>query len=744
MYLPELQEIPSKTEDINVFGGINDTFYIPEGSFRDMKNMSSDYYPAMGTRKSRTFYQASANINGMLMLNGVVYIAAGKKLYKSGVEISGVALKDSKKEMYAYGAYIVIMPDKVMYNTEDDTVKELTYSRECKGGVTLYLSDKNGTRIVVFPESATYAQPFSKSNAYEGDKIVNGLLDKEKFPLPKYSEDITQYYTDNNTQTIKNVIIATGSKTIVQSDSDKVTYPYYFADIDSANKIVLKKYDTSLSMWSTPDLYVTLWIKFQKTDDAEKMYNNIATGDYVTFETKNSAGNDIEKGDVKESYWNLIEHFNGYVKVENVLRKDNEIGLVFSNTGIDFLQVLQDTDGYLKYGNYSEGAGAESVKTIRSVYSLTTRIGFPWGSGKTICSNMIIKKDMPDMDYITVSNNRIWGCSNEKHEIYACKLGDPTSWYAYSGMANDSYAVTIGSNGNFTGACTYKGEPYFFKENLIIHMYGTKPSNYQLDEIYNAGIEAGSEKSTAYLNGYLYYKARNGIVRFDGSSVSLISEELGDKNFSDAIAGADDKKYYLSMKQDEDTVMYVYDSAKSLWHKEDDLYPDFYVTLKESVFAVSGISAVKVNSGKQTLYKRTITGSTGLITISTPEAPQFTYKSDDDGKLYPAGQTGIEWYAETGFFERYSIEHKYIQKLGVRCEISENATLEVSVKYDNDEHWNVVYSHSGERGEGTINKTFRPRRCEKFKLRFSGKGQVYVYAIRLTVNEGSDKRYGNV
>ena len=61
------------------------------------------------------------------------------------------------------------------------------------------------------------------------------------------------------------------------------------------------------------------------------------------------------------------------------------------------------------------------------------------------------------MDYLTECDNRVWGCSNKENVIYACKLGDPTNWFSYRGIAEDSYAVTVGSDGSFTGAATCLG-----------------------------------------------------------------------------------------------------------------------------------------------------------------------------------------------------------------------------------------------------------------------------------------------
>ena len=57
------------------------------------------------------------------------------------------------------------------------------------------------------------------------------------------------------------------------------------------------------------------------------------------------------------------------------------------------------------------------------------------------------QRRVPDLDWLTEHNNRVWGCSSTENVIYACKLGDATNWFSYRGTAADSYAVTVGSDG---------------------------------------------------------------------------------------------------------------------------------------------------------------------------------------------------------------------------------------------------------------------------------------------------------
>ena len=73
-----------------------------------------------------------------------------------------------------------------------------------------------------------------------------------------------------------------------------------------------------------------------------------------------------------------------------------------------------------------------------------------------------ISRSTPDLDFVMESNNRLWGCNSEKNTIYACKLGDPTNWEYYQGTSLDSYAIEVGTDGDFTGCAPYPAHLLFF------------------------------------------------------------------------------------------------------------------------------------------------------------------------------------------------------------------------------------------------------------------------------------------
>ena len=188
-----------------------------------------------------------------------------------------------------------------------------------------------------------------------------------------------------------------------------------------------------------------------------------------------------------------------------------------------------------------------------------------------------ITRKMPDMDFIIESENRLWGChygpdadGKMVNEIYACKLGDFKNWNCFMGISTDSYAVTVGTDGPFTGAITHLGYPLFFKENCVHKVYGNYPANYQIITTTCRGVQNGCSRSLAIVNETLYYKSRSAVCAYDGSLPVEISSAFGDVVYRNAVAGYLGNKYYISMLDDSGRYhLFAYDTLKGMWHRED-------------------------------------------------------------------------------------------------------------------------------------------------------------------------------
>lgn len=336
---------------------------------------------------------------------------------------------------------------------------------------------------------------------------------------------------------------------------------------------------------------------------------------------------------------------------------------------------------------------------------------------KTQTAPITVSRKMPNMDFIIESENRLWGCryglsvdNRFVNEIYASKLGDFKNWNCFQGISTDSYAVSLGTDGQFTGAVTHMGYPIFFKENCMHKIYGNYPANYQVHTTACRGVQKGCSKSLAIVNEILYYKSRSSICTYDGSLPVEISSALGDVVYSDAVAGVLRNKYYISMRDVNETDpskkyhLFVYDTKKGMWHREDNTQVADFCNCDGELYYID----------YDTRKIRTVRG-TGI----------------KDTKP-------IEWEATTGIIGAESPDKKYLSRIVLRGSLEIGTTLHLQAKYDSSSAWEQIFSMSA----ATL-KAFaipiRPKRCDHLQLRFVGKGDAKIFSITKTFEQGSDR-----
>ena len=334
------------------------------------------------------------------------------------------------------------------------------------------------------------------------------------------------------------------------------------------------------------------------------------------------------------------------------------------------------------------------------------------------------------MDFVTEMDNRLWGCSSANHEIYACKLGDPKNWRCYMGLSSDSYAVTVGSEGNFTGSISYYGSVLFFKEGGVHKVFGDKPSNYELSWKPMRGVQLGSEKSLIVLNEVLYYKSRDGICAYSGSTPSKISGNLGKEMYYDAVAGGYRDKYYVCMRDELSNYWtYVYDITKGIWTKEDEGIKKAFAYSDGGLYFLDENNSIWVINYEQIFMP--------IAPMDDRFGEQYMYPGEWYPGAIPVGEEEEkqEWYAVTGDMGLDSIYNKYIRELVIRLEIEADAYFKIEIMYDS-ENWQKVMEYTGTK-KRSYQVPVRIKRCDHFKLRLSGKGAVKVYSIAQMIQEGS-------
>lgn len=376
-----------------------------------------------------------------------------------------------------------------------------------------------------------------------------------------------------------------------------------------------------------------------------------------------------------------------------------EKGLVFdastiTTTGEDFK--FQKGDSVKITGCKTAENNKEII--VRSVSGKVLTFDDNAFTAGTETDEVTLKREVPDLDFICVSNYRLWGTHG--NTIYSSKYADPLNFACFEGLSGDSYYIDVSSEGEFTGCTPYATYLCFFKENTLHKLYGSKPSNFQIVDASVYGVQSGSERSMQIVNEQLLYKGVGGVYSYTGGVPELVSEKFGNRRYSDAVACCDGEKYYISMKQGDKWHMFTYDVTKNIWLREDDTQ------------AVD----MTFHDGK-------------------------VYYIDADGGLYYIDKTAdrkdIEWEATFCTFHETINERKVYSKFHLRMDLSAGAWLAVDVKTDNDTRWQQVHTTHNERAK-TVSIPIMPTRCDSIDIRIRGKGECAIKAFVREFTTGSD------
>ena len=329
----------------------------------------------------------------------------------------------------------------------------------------------------------------------------------------------------------------------------------------------------------------------------------------------------------------------------------------------------------------------------------------------TITEPVTVARKMPVMDFLIENDNRLWGCryglNNDGqvvNELYSCALGDFRNWNRFLGISTDSYYVSLGSDGQFTGAITHAGQPLFFKENCLHKVYGQIPSNFSVQTTACRGVQKGSQRSLAIVNEILYYKAKHAVCAYDGSLPAEISTALGEMRYEAAVGAAHNNKYYISMDAADGsgTVLMVYDTAKGLWHKEDDLRARLFCSCRDELYCATedGRILTMLGSGEQ-------------------------------------AEIMVPWMLETGILGAGLVQKKYLVKLNIRIVLEPGSTMNIQAQYDSVGPWHDLGFVTGTDLNSFVIPV-KPRRCDHLRLRIEAEGNGMIFSIHKTYTVGSD------
>ena len=336
------------------------------------------------------------------------------------------------------------------------------------------------------------------------------------------------------------------------------------------------------------------------------------------------------------------------------------------------------------------------------------------GNTITQTTAITVERKMPEMDYFTECGNRVWGCSSENNEIYCSKLGDAKNWNSFMGISTDSYAVSVGTDGEFTGAASFRGYVLFFKENCVHKICGTNPP-FTVTSSYLRGVQKGSAKSLVTVNETLYYKAPNGICMYEGGIPISISEGFGNEYYTNAVGGALRNKYYVCMSDKNGLRhLFTYDEGKGVWHKEDNTDVLSFATHNCNLYML-------VNEGTE---KR--------IYLADGENRYGNFTGTLSGY---SEEADFKWSAQTGLWGLSLPENNY-SAITFRVTGSAGTHLDVYFQYDSSGEW-VQKASVDIKKTGSLRLPFITKRCDHLNIKLCGKGSLKIYGMSYSVESGS-------
>jgi hypothetical protein len=205
----------------------------------------------------------------------------------------------------------------------------------------------------------------------------------------------------------------------------------------------------------------------------------------------------------------------------------------------------------------------------------------------------------------------------------------------------------------------------------------------------------------------LYYKSRSAICAYDGSLPVEISSALGEVSYSNAVAGSLGNKYYISMADlSGKSHLFVYDAARGMWHREDELKAREFCTCRGDLYFIEEpLGIIKAVQGSDCTKENM--------------------------------ETSVDWMAETGIIGLASPDKKYISRMDIRVSMEMGTRIYIYAQYDSSDIWELVYNMVA-----PVLSTFpipiRPKRCDHMRHRIEGHGSAEIYSICKTITQGSD------
>lgn len=764
MYAPKLYDLEVGRNTIQEFKGYNHNLRIGDNEFFDMQNMTGKYYPLLSPRGKRGVVNATpkTTIDGILGKDKLVTIITDHHnesflCYDGEVKVALDHDINGERQLISMGAYVIVYPDMVYLNTAD--------LNDCGPCFGKDYSFEGNTAFQVFAENGEVLKAsnmiwgeefFARDNIY----INPSPLEKETFVkifgLPASWSGNKTDYDHGNYNVQYRVDVVPNKNCVFKVGATQYNY-ISFAEKNDGWYILTNRPDIS----ENPDAYYA-YVTHNDEIIAQSYKNDVVFATFTIAATINGtftldrtiqvcarstngkfSVSGIEQGDRRMWFEDGATKSQICVRTEDTPEATyntpscwrDEATRVRVTVDTNFTEALRKTinekEGHLLSINAAQVndnpfAGAPLLEKygddkILAINSMTVVSGtevdilgfldfFDSGTPQSGSIHMNVTAMKPFFDYMIEANNRLWACrygtdykDDFVNEIYASARGSFRSFFKFDGTADDSYVLSLGSGGEFTGAANLNGNPVFFKEGFCHTIYGSYPSSYSLSTDPGTWVASGSHKSICVDEGTLFFHGKDGIYAYDGASKQLISTALGTERYKNAVGGCVDGKYYVSMQDARGKwSVFVFDRASGMWHREDDLQARFFAPHNGDLYIVDAKDR--------------------LVTVNGTEG-------DIEG--------AVEWYAESGKIGFVNPDNMYIGKIQLKLSLPVWSSIRMYIQYDSDEYWEFAGDING-KNSASFTVPIMPRSCDHFAIRLCGIGECKIFSMTKTYEAGGE------
>ena len=698
MYAHKLYDLEVSRETVQEFRGYNHNLRIGDNEFFDMKNLTGKYYPVLSPRGRRGIVREADSLNGLLSRDELCVIENNTLRYgdffmELDSSVSG------ERQLVSMGAYIIVFPDMMYVNTSDTSdngnisAGKVVYDSADKS-INLSVCNADGEDIsAMYITASGWASRIGSAarERYLNDLVASGAIT---------SDEKNFYYVGCVGKDIRGSQITLPFGGLFGAEAD-----YTIGDrsiVSPADGAI--SFDGTLLQCRAPGK-TTVTAEF--TDGSSQVY----TVEVMSLESPRDGDHWFKCSSRALEAYVYSDELKKWVAVDTYVKiTASGIGGFFSKGGSCRFRM-----------NTSSSLGSDILFNLYKEYTYVSPVKYdtdwiviPGGVFMSDISDidgtLTLDFSLPKMDFIVESGNRLWGCrygknndGNFVNEIYASELGNFRSFYSFRGISADSYTVSLGSGGVFTGAANLGGNPIFFKENFCHVIYGSYPSSYQLHTEVGTWVASGSHKSVCVDEGVLYFHGKDGVYAYDGASKQMISEALGTERYGNAVGGCIGGKYYISMADGSGGyTLFVFDRGSGMWHREDNTRARFFAAYGGDLFFVDGDRRLV-----------TVNGSVGV------------------------SEGAVEWYAESGRIGFAAPDSRYIGKIQLKMSIPVGSRLKVYIQYDSDGYWEFMGAIEG-KNASSFTLPIMPRKCDHFSFKLCGVGDCKIFSITKTYEIGGE------